>query len=67
VQRARPASSRNDPATLRAIGDACVGLGRRDEARGWYRLALRLAPDDSRVRRALSQLDAPHSRKSSSD
>jgi hypothetical protein len=52
---------------LRAIAEACLALGRRDQARGWYKLTLRVAPDDSQVRRALSQLDSPPVRPSSSD
>jgi tetratricopeptide (TPR) repeat protein len=57
VQNARAPNRRNDPAILQAIADACAALGRRDEARGWYRLALRLAPEDPGVREGLSRLD----------
>jgi tetratricopeptide (TPR) repeat protein len=58
VQRARPANRRQDPATLGAIAEACLALGRRDEARGWYRLAVSLAPDDLKLRTALFKLDS---------
>jgi tetratricopeptide (TPR) repeat protein len=57
VQNARAPNRRNDLATLQAIAGACQALGRRDEARGWYRLALRLAPEDAGVREGLSRLD----------
>jgi tetratricopeptide (TPR) repeat protein len=67
VQRARPENRRHDPATLRAIAQTCLALGRRDEACGWYRLALRLAPDDSEARNVLSQLDATLGQVPSSD
>jgi hypothetical protein len=41
---------------LRAIGDACLALGRRDEARAWYRIALTHDPDNAHLKNALSQL-----------
>jgi tetratricopeptide (TPR) repeat protein len=59
VQTARAPNRRTDPRALKAIGDACMRLGRRDEARGWYRIALSLAPDDPALRRALSDLGPP--------
>ena len=58
VQNARSPNRRNDPATLQAIADACLTLGRHDLARAWIRHALGLAPDDAGLRQALSQLDA---------
>jgi tetratricopeptide (TPR) repeat protein len=60
VRNARAPNRRNDPATLRAIAQDCLALGRRDEARGWIELALRLAPDDAGLRKALSGLDSAH-------
>jgi tetratricopeptide (TPR) repeat protein len=60
VQRARPKDRRNDPARLKAIGDACLGLGRRDEARAWYQLALSHDPENSSLKNALSQLGSAH-------
>lgn len=58
VQRARPANRRNDPETLRTIAAACLRVNRRELARGWYQLVLRLAAGDSEARRALSELDS---------
>ena len=55
---ARAPDRRNDPSTLQAIASACLALGRRDEARGWFRLALRFAPNDAGLRKALSQIDS---------
>jgi tetratricopeptide (TPR) repeat protein len=57
VQIARSPSQRNDPAALQAVAAACAALGRRDEARAWYRLALLYAPDDPGLRKALAELD----------
>jgi tetratricopeptide (TPR) repeat protein len=54
---ARSPNRHKDLAALRAIAAACQALGRRDEARGWYQLALRVAPDDAELQKALSQLD----------
>jgi tetratricopeptide (TPR) repeat protein len=56
VQSARPTTRRNDPATLRDIAAACLVLGRRDQARAWYRLALSRDPQSTDLRRALSDL-----------
>jgi tetratricopeptide (TPR) repeat protein len=56
VQTARAPNHRTDPRALKAIGEACLRLGRRDEAHAWYRLALSLAPDDTALRRAVSDL-----------
>ncbi len=61
VQSARTTNRRNHPATLQAIGDACLPLGRRDEARAWYRLALSHDPANAHLKDALSQLDSSHS------
>ena len=63
VQRARTANHRDDPATLQAIAEACLTLGRRDEARAWYRLALSHDPSNAHLKHALSQLDPTHSGK----
>jgi tetratricopeptide (TPR) repeat protein len=63
VESARPTNRRNDPATLQAIGEACLALDRRDEARAWYRLALSHDPANAHLKNALSQLDSTHSAK----
>jgi tetratricopeptide (TPR) repeat protein len=56
VQTARAQNRRNDPATLQTIAEACLALGRRDEARAWYQLALGLAPDNPGLRKSFSEL-----------
>ncbi len=62
VQSALAPNRRSDLETLRSIARACRDLGRRDQARAWYRLALRIAPDDASVQEALSQLDQDKAR-----
>ena len=59
VRNSLSLNRRNDPATLKAIANECLTVGRRDEARAWLRHALRLAPDDAGLRNTLSQLDCP--------
>jgi tetratricopeptide (TPR) repeat protein len=58
VQSSRFPNRRNDPEAMRAIAEACLVLGRRNEACGWYRLALSLAPNDPTLQSALSALDS---------
>jgi tetratricopeptide (TPR) repeat protein len=58
VRNARSPNRRDDPAIFQAIANECLALGRRDEARGWFQHALRLAPEDAGLRKAMSQLDA---------
>jgi tetratricopeptide (TPR) repeat protein len=58
VRGARPRSRRNDPATLREIGMACLALGRRDQARAWYRLGLSRDPDNAELKDALSNISS---------
>jgi tetratricopeptide (TPR) repeat protein len=58
VRGARPRNRRNDPATLREIGAACLALGRRDLALAWYRLGLSIAPDNAELRAAISRVEA---------
>jgi tetratricopeptide (TPR) repeat protein len=67
VQSSRFPNRRNDPAALRAIAKACLVLGRRDEAWGWYRLALSLAPDDPALQSALAGLDSTLGRAANPD
>ena len=57
VQNARPAARRDDPATLRAVGDVCRDLGRTALARAWYRLALSKNPLDVDLQKSLFRLD----------
>jgi tetratricopeptide (TPR) repeat protein len=57
VQNARPPSRRNDPNTLREIGEACQSLSRDDEARAWYRLALARDPLDADLQKRLFHLE----------
>jgi tetratricopeptide (TPR) repeat protein len=56
VQGARSGRRRNDPATLRKIGEVCLALGRRAEAHAWYRLALSRDPDNADLQSALSHI-----------
>lgn len=56
VQNARPSHHRDDPKSLKAIGDACQALGRREQARAWYRLALTADPLNGDLQRALFRL-----------
>lgn len=58
IQNARPPERRVDPVVLRSIAEACLELGRRDQARAWFRLALAHAPGDADLQRALFRLDA---------
>ena len=60
VQSARPPARRSDPAVLQEIGAACLAVGRREQARAWYQLALSHDPDNPQLRTALSQI-APES------
>jgi predicted Zn-dependent protease len=47
---------RNNVQLLRAIGDASLRLGLRDEARGWYMLALQLDPASGETQKAIYRL-----------
>jgi tetratricopeptide (TPR) repeat protein len=58
VRNALSLDRRNDPTKLQAIAGECLTLGRRDEARAWIQQALRLAPDDAGLKKALSQLNS---------
>jgi tetratricopeptide (TPR) repeat protein len=53
---ARSPSQRDDPAVLAAIAEACLAVDRRDEARGWYRLALSHDPNNVDLENALTRL-----------
>ena len=58
VQGARPPDRRSNPALLQSIAAACLALGRRDEARGWYQLALRHDPSNAALQQAVSRLES---------
>jgi tetratricopeptide (TPR) repeat protein len=58
VRGARPKTRRNDPEVLREIGAACQALGRRDQARAWYRLGLSIDPNHAGLKEALAHLEA---------
>ena len=58
VRGARGADRRTDPAILQQIGAACLAVGRRNLAEGWYRLALSHAPNDPTIQAALAGLKA---------
>jgi len=60
VRSARPPARRSNPAVLQEIGAACLAIGRRDQARAWYQLALRQDPDSARLRAVIAQI-APES------
>jgi tetratricopeptide (TPR) repeat protein len=58
LQNARALERRDDQKALRAIGDGCRSLGRKDEARAWYRLALAPNPLATDIQKSLFELDS---------
>jgi tetratricopeptide (TPR) repeat protein len=58
IENTRSLTQREDPKTLRAIGDACRSLGRVAEALAWYRLALARDPLDPELQKRL--FEQPH-------
>jgi len=56
VQRAGTNDGRNDPTLLRRLGEACEAVGRRDEARAWFGLAIARDPLDSAAQAAMFRL-----------
>jgi tetratricopeptide (TPR) repeat protein len=58
IENARSLSRREDPRSLRAIGDACRSVHRFHEARAWYRLALARDPLDTELQKGVFELDA---------
>jgi tetratricopeptide (TPR) repeat protein len=58
VQNACSLDKRDDPAVLRAVGDACRSLHRLPEARAWYRLALAHNTADADLQKSLFAVDA---------
>jgi tetratricopeptide (TPR) repeat protein len=61
VKSARPPDRRSNPATLRAIAEACLACNRRDQARAWFRLALSHDPSNDHLKNALSRLESTRS------
>jgi len=56
LQKSKTFDIRQDRAFLIKIGEACEILGRRAEARAWYRLAMGQNPLDEELQRALYRL-----------
>lgn len=56
VERAGTKAGRNDPTLLRRLGEACEAVGRRDEARAWFGLAIARDPLDSAAQAAMFRL-----------
>jgi tetratricopeptide (TPR) repeat protein len=56
VHRAASSAHRNDPRLLHDLGAACAAVGRRPEARAWFRLAILRDPLDRASQRALFRL-----------
>ncbi len=59
IQRAAVGQARRDPNLMRQIGAACAALGRKAEARAWYKLAIGLDPLDAVAQQALFRLNDP--------
>ncbi|WP_435021372.1 tetratricopeptide repeat protein [Tundrisphaera sp. TA3] len=59
MQRAARVSNRDDPALIRDLGAACLGVGRRAEARSWYKLAIRIDPSDVQAQKGYADASAP--------
>jgi tetratricopeptide (TPR) repeat protein len=56
VRSARPPARRKDPRILQEIGTACLAIGRHDQARAWYLLALSLDPSNSELQSLITQM-----------
>jgi tetratricopeptide (TPR) repeat protein len=56
LERCRTSAGRADRMLPRSLARACEDLGRIDEARGWYRVALGSDPIDPELQRALARL-----------
>ena len=50
--------ARNEPGLFARMGEACVAVGRTDEARAWFKQAIARDPLDSRSQQALYRIDA---------
>ena len=56
VNRVSKPDQENQAPDLMELGKACEAAGLRDEARGWYTLAISRDPLDAKAQRALGQL-----------
>jgi tetratricopeptide (TPR) repeat protein len=56
IQRAAVPKARGDADLMRQLGEACAALGRKEEARAWYNLAISRDPLDSIAQQALFRL-----------
>jgi tetratricopeptide (TPR) repeat protein len=59
IQRASVHDARTNAGLLRELGAACAALGRRAEARAWYKLAITLDLFDTESQQALFRLKEP--------
>jgi tetratricopeptide (TPR) repeat protein len=59
IQRASVLDARTNAGLLRELGSACADLGRKYEARAWYKLAITLDPFDAESQQALFRLKEP--------
>ena len=59
IQRAAAPLARSDANLMRQLGEACAALGRSEEARAWYGLAISLDPLDALAQQALFRLNGP--------
>jgi predicted Zn-dependent protease len=59
IQRAALPQARGDVNLMRQLGEACAALGRSEEARAWYGLAISLDPLDALAQQALFRLHDP--------
>jgi tetratricopeptide (TPR) repeat protein len=60
IQRASVKEARRNPGLMRELGAACLALGRKDEARSWYKLAIDIDPLDPVAQQALYRLNEPN-------
>jgi len=56
VRGARPPARRSNPTVHQEIGAACLAVGRRDQARAWYQLALSQDPTNTQLQSLVSQI-----------
>jgi len=59
LERADTAAGRRDPRLLHDLGAAYEAIGRPDEARAWFKLAISRDPLDAEAQRALYRLGRP--------
>jgi tetratricopeptide (TPR) repeat protein len=56
VQKAAVEKNRDDPILMRDLGAACLDLGRLNEARAWYNLAVTRDPLDTKAQEGLARV-----------